>query len=64
MFKACCTSSFLSGSGLGHFIFGALTALTHEKFERMHKRLYEEDSDTEVVRDNQEKVMVDGSQHI
>lgn len=54
------------GSGLGHFIFGAITAMTHEKFERLNREIYErEDSETALTNDDHnEIIMTDGSHHI
>lgn len=53
------------GSGLGHFIFGAFTAMFYEKFERLNKQLYDaDDNETLVTEDNNETIMTDGSHHI
>ena len=58
------SSGLLTGSGLGHFIFGAFTAMFYEKFERLKRQLYEEDNTTLVTDDNSETIMTHGSQHM
>ena len=60
-----CNPCLFAGSGLGHFIFGAFTAMFYAKFERLNKQLYEdEDRDTLVTDDNNDTIMTDGSHHI
>lgn len=54
------------GSGLGHLVFGAITAVIYERFDRLNKHIYDqEESQTVLTTDDQnEDIMTDSSHHM